>query len=95
MALAINCIEVDCKDPNKCPCKQVPGKTIQHFEIPQLMDGLGKDAILYIGSTDRTTSYRVYFNLEAVKFQKYRRRDFNKPYVYIEKTPNENNMYDG
>lgn len=95
LALAINCVEVDCKDPNKCPCKGLPGKTIQHFEIPQLMDGLGRDAILYIGSTDRTTSYRVYFNLEAVKYQKYRRRDINKPYVYIEKTPNEHNMYDG
>ena len=96
LAYAINCIEVDCKDPNKCPCKDVPGnKKIQHFEIPQLMDGIGRDAIIYIGSTDREVSYRVYYNLEAVRFQKYRRKDINKPYVYIEKTPNEHNMYDG
>lgn len=95
LAFAINCIPVDCKDPNKCPCKPIMGKTIQHFEIPQLMDGLGRDAILYIGSTDRTTSYRVYFSQEAVKYEKYRKRGNNKPYIYIEKTPNENGMYDG
>jgi len=95
LAFSLNCIEVDCKDPNKCPCKSVPGTLIQHFEIPQLMDGIGRDALLYIGSTDRTTSYRVYYNLKAAEYQKYRRRDVHKPYVYIEKTPNENNMYDG
>ena len=86
---------MDCKDPNKCPCKNISGKTIQHFEIPQLMDGIGRDALIYVGSTDRTNSFRVYYNLEAIKYQKYRRKDINKPYVYIEKTPNEHNMYDG
>ena len=95
LALAINCVEVDCKDPNKCPCKSLPGELIQHFEIPQLMDGLGRDAILYLGSTDRTTSYKIYFSQEAVKYQKYRKRGIDKPYVYIEKTPNENGLYDG
>ena len=95
LALAINCIPVDCKDPNKCPCRSVSGEKIQHFEIPQLMDSLGKDAIIFIGSTDRAASYKVYFSREAVGFQKYSKRNQFKPYVYIEKTPNENGMYDG
>lgn len=95
LAIAINCIEVDCKDQNKCTCKALPNKIGQHFEIPQLLGGLGKDAILFIGSTDRSISYKVYYNLESSKFHQYKRKNSNKPYVYIEKTPNENGMYDG
>ena len=59
------------------------------------MTGLGRDAVIFVGSVDRTVSYRVYYNLEAIKYQKYRRRDTDRPYVYIEKTPNANGMYDG
>lgn len=96
MALSINCIPIDCKDPSRCPCSEgISANHIQHFEIPQLMEGLGKDAIIYVGSTDRAVSYKVYFNKEAIKYQKYKRRDNNRPYVYIERTPNENGMYDG
>jgi hypothetical protein len=40
---AINCIEVDCKDSTKC-CTKV-GKSEMHFEIPQLVSGIGGDAI--------------------------------------------------
>lgn len=95
LAYAINCIDIDCSDANKCSCKTLPVKNAQHFEIPQLIDTLGKDAIIYIGSTDRKVSYNVYFNLEAAEYQKYKKTRIHKPYVYIEKTPNENNMYDG
>lgn len=93
---AINCVQVDCKDQNKCPCRDPKVvKRAKHFEIPPLADGLGEDAISFIGSTDRTNSFRVYFNLEAANYNKYRTRNADKPYVYIEKTPNENGMYDG
>ena len=95
LAYSINCIEIDCANQNKCPCKDIPAKYVQHFEIPKLMTGLGRDAIVFIGSVDRAVSYRVYYNLEAIKYQKYRRRDADRPYVYIEKTPNANGMYDG
>lgn len=95
LALSINCIPVNCADINKCPCKSIPGKMVQHFEIPQLADGLGDGAIIYIGSIDKEFSYRVYYNLESIKFQKYRKRgNVNQPYVYIEKAPNNNGMYD-
>lgn len=97
LMIAINCVEVDCKDQNKCPiCIDVDNpKMAKHFEIPQLIDGLGASAISFIGSTDREQSYKVYFSKDAVKFNKYKRRKQDKPYVYIEKTPNENGMYDG
>lgn len=91
---AINCIPVDCADPSKC-CNIPSGKSQLHFEIPRLMDDLGEVAINYIGSTDRTTSYDVYFNRDAMKMHSHKRRGADKPYVYIEKTPNANGKYDG
>lgn len=100
MMVAINCVEVDCKDQNKCSCMSslANAKMAKHFEIPQLMPGLGADALAFVGSTDRSNAFRVYYNLEAIKYQqhyqKYRRRQNPKPFVYVEKTPNENGMYD-
>ena len=94
MMSAINCIPVDCADPSKC-CNMSSGKSQLHFEIPRLMDDLGEVAINYIGSTDRTTSYDVYFNRDAIKMHSHKRRGADKPYVYIEKTPNVNGKYDG
>ena len=93
-AMAINCVDLDCKDPSKC-CANPSGKQAMHFEIPRLMEDLGEAAIIYVGSTDRTHPYKVYTRPEAMKFHKYKTRNSSKPYVYIEKTPNENNMYDG
>ena len=100
MMTAINCVEVDCKDQNKCSCMSslANAKMAKHFEIPQLMPGLGADALAFVGSTDRSRAFKVYYNLEAIKYQqyyqKYRKRSTPKPFVYIEKTPNENGMYD-
>ena len=100
MMVAINCIEVDCKDQNKCSCisSLANAKMAKHFEIPQLMPGLGSDALMFVGSTDRSNAFKIYYNLEAIKYQqhyqKYRKRPNPKPFVYVEKTPNENGMYD-
>ena len=100
MMVAINCVEVDCKDQNKCSCisSLANAKMAKHFEIPQLMPGLGADALAFVGSTDRSHAFKVYYNLEAIKYQqyyqKYRKRYTPKPFVYVEKTPNENGMYD-
>lgn len=100
MMTAINCIEVDCKDQNKCSCMSslANAKMAKHFEIPQLMPGLGADALAFVGSTDRSHTFKVYYNLEAIKYQryyqKYRKRYNPKPFVYVEKTPNKNGMYD-
>lgn len=95
LASSINCIEVDCKDQNKCSCKEIScSKVNKHFEIPMLVSGLGKEAIQYIGSTDKTNSFKLYFSPEAIKYQKYRRRT-DRPYVYLDTTPNEHNMCDG
>ena len=100
MIVAINCVEVDCKDQNKCSCisSLANAKMAKHFEIPQLMPGLGSDALMFVGSTDRSNSFKIYYNLEAIKYQqhyqRYRKKPNPKPFVYVEKTPNENGMYD-
>lgn len=93
LAIALNCVSVDCADPAKC-CSP-SGKTQLHFEIPQLMDDIGEDAIKFIGSVDREVSYDVVFDKNQIKSRKYRRIGGDVPYVYIEKTPNENGFYDG
>lgn len=96
LMVAINCIPVDCEDPTKCTCNKLgTSRLVQHFEIPQLMEGLGHDALVFVGSADRSISYDVYYDKSLTDSHKYRRRGSNKPYVYIERTPNENNMYDG
>lgn len=97
LLMSINCVDVDCKSLDKCPvCK--PGNpsalNIQHFEIPQIINDFGSEAIEFIGSTDKSDPYKIYTST-SFKYHKYKRRGADRPYVYIETTPNENNMYDG
>ena len=50
LLLAVNCVPVDCKDLDRCPCKEF-GDPIAHFEIPQIVNDFGNEAISYLGST--------------------------------------------
>lgn len=93
--MSINCIPVDCKALDKCPCnKDNYSEPIAHFEIPQLVNGIPNGAISYIGSVDKQIPFKLYTST-AFRFHKYKRRGQNKPFIYLETTPNENNMYDG
>lgn len=95
-AYAINCIPVDCKSLEGC-CDEalnISGK-IPHFEIPPIVNDLGERAIIYMGSTDRQVRFKVYTSPQAVKYQKYKQRRANKPFVYLSTFPNENGNYDG
>jgi hypothetical protein len=95
LLMGIHCIDVDCKSLDKCPCSGPNYSTpIAHFEIPQIVNDLAAEAIEYIGSIDRKIPFKV-FTSTAYQYDKYARRGGNKPTVYIETTPNENNMYDG
>jgi hypothetical protein len=96
--MSINCVEVDCKSLESCPPCSEPNpyeEKFYHFEIPQVVNDFASDAIEYIGSTDKKTRFKVYTDVNSFKYHKYLRRGANKPYVYIETTPNENNMYNG
>lgn len=100
---AITCIPVDCADINKCCAvrddgtKEVSneaGSRIPHFEIPQLLNDFGDDAIQFIGSTNREIQFKVYTD-KSYLMHKYKMVGKDKPYVFIDTTPNANNMYDG
>ena len=95
---AINCIQVDCKDLDRCNCNSSYVGTPQlHFTIPQIMaDIFGSDCIDYIGSTDRQLPFTIYTTMRNMQiYSKYRRRAKNKPFVYIDTTPNNEGKIDG
>lgn len=92
--MSINCIDIDCKSLDKCDCGTDLTTPELHFQIPQLINDFAEDAIEYIGSINREVEFKVYTD-KSFRYHKYKRRGSNKPFVYIETTPNENNMYDG
>ena len=95
--LSINCIQVDCKNIERCRCNTYDSYSEQpmaHFEIPQILNDYGNLSIDYIGSTDRQLPFVFYTSATAFRYHKYRKRGNNKPYVWIDTTPNENGMYD-
>lgn len=98
LLLAINCIDVDCKDLERCSlCKSNADcpKPIAHFEIPQLVMDYGITPISYIGTTDRMSPFTYYTSPYTFNYyRKYRRRGKNKPFVFIDVAPNENGMLD-
>lgn len=91
---SLNCIETDCKDLSKC-CESTGSTPQLHFEIPQIINDFGEKAIDFIGSTDKNIKFKVYTNPSIFKYHQYKTRGANKPYVFIDTTPNEHNMYDG
>lgn len=95
--ISVNCIPVDCKDLERCRCRNVDecfSTPTAHFEIPQIVNDYGALSIDYIGSSDRQLPFIYYTSLANYRNHKYRKRGKNKPYVWIDTTPNENGMYD-
>ena len=93
LMMSINCIDIDCKSLDKCPCGSDLTQPELHFELPQIINDFGEEAIEYIGSTNREQTFKVYTS-KSFRYHKYLRRGSHKPFVYVETTPNENNMYD-
>lgn len=98
LVMAINCIPVDCDTLDKCRCNGTAcGTPTAHFQIPQiLLDfGLG-NSIKYIGSSDRQHPFLVYtHNIDKIKnIQKYRKRGKNRPWVFVDVTPNSEGLID-
>ena len=95
LMMSINCIPVDCKSLDKCPCDgPVYSEPVAHFEIPQTINDVFGSAFDFLGSVDKQIDFVIYTN-QSYKNHKYKRRGANKPYVYIETSPNGNNLYDG
>ena len=96
LLIAINCVDVDCKSLERCKCGTIreDDTLVAHFEIPQLISYYGKQAIDYIGSVDRQNKFQVITSLTELENRKYKKRETNKPYVWIDFSPNENGMLD-
>lgn len=98
LLMSLNCIPVDCDTLDKCGCNRIScGKPTAHFQIPQIIFDYGLNtAIKYIGSTDKQNPYLVYTkSIDKIKiYQKYRKRGKNKPWVYIDVTPNSQGLLD-
>lgn len=98
LVMSINCVPVDCDTLDKCKCGgSVCGTPTAHFQIPQLLSDYGLNkSIKYIGSSDRQHSFYFYTKpIEQIKtYQKYRKRGKNKPWVYIDVTPNSQGLID-
>lgn len=99
LLMSLNCIPVDCDSLDKCGCNATNcgSDPMAHFQIPQLLFDYGlKKAIYYIGSTDKQHPYIVYtkpFDVMST-IQKYRKRGKDKPWVYIDVTPNQEGLLD-
>lgn len=95
LLLSINCINVDCKDLENCKCDpNYQGTITAHFQIPQILNDYDQQSVYYIGTTDKQQPFLVYTSPLQWKYHKYRKRGLNKPYVWIDTTPNENGMND-
>lgn len=99
LLVSINCIPVDCDSLDKCGCNasNCGSDPMAHFQIPQLLFDYGlKKSIYYLGTTDKQNPFIVYtkpFNIIKT-IQKYRKRGKNKPWVYIDVTPNQDGLLD-
>ena len=75
LLIAINCVDVDCESLERCKCKASVGDTlVAHFQIPQLIHDFGKQAIEYIGSTDRMNPFQIVTSLTELETRQYRKR---------------------
>ena len=98
LLMSLNCVPVDCDTLDKCKCRgTVCGEPTAHFQIPQVLFdfGLGS-SIKYIGSSDKQHPFLVYTRpIDKIKtYQKYRKRGKNKPWVYVDVTPNGDGLID-
>lgn len=99
LLMSINCIPVDCGSLDKCNCNasNCGSDPVAHFQIPQLLFDYGlKKAIYYIGSTDKQHPFIVYTKPMDIlsTIQKYRKRGKNRPWVYVDVTPNQEGLLD-
>lgn len=91
---SVPCIQVDCKSIDKCCTTPSYSKPSAHFEVPQLANDFGEQGIQYLGSVNQQIPFKVYLD-HQFKYHNLKITGKHRPFVYIDTTPNENNMYDG
>lgn len=94
LMITIGSLSVDYRPMDKTVDKINKTQNQPHFECPQIVLGNGIDSISYIGTVDRGVNF-VLYTTTSFQYHKYQRRGSDRPYVFIDPTPNYNNMYDG
>lgn len=96
LLVPISCLTLNCYPIEKCPsvCTTVAtGTTFLHFEIPRIIQDFGDEAIEYIGSKDRMNPFKIYTDNGFIH-NKFRPRRSEKPYVWVDTVPNNNDKFD-
>ena len=99
LLMSINCIPVDCDSLDKCRCNKsnCGSDPVAHFQIPQLIFDFGLNkAVYYVGSPDKTRPFKIYtkpYHLIST-IQKYKKRGKDKPWIFIDITPNQEGLLD-
>lgn len=98
LAMSISCLSVDCESLTKCcSLNALDIDKVRHVEVPQIVNDYGDKSILFVGSADGMHSYTIYKD-SSYKYHKYRSGRSKsrkiKPYVWVDVTPNQNNMND-
>lgn len=90
--MSLRGLVVTCSDIERF-CNITSSSNIKKVEIPQIITSIERP-IDYFGTTDMMYNYRVYTDVNCFVDNKYRRARNDKPYVWIDTTPNTNNMND-
>jgi len=96
LLITIPCLALECFPIERCPAScgvTKAGTNYLHFELPQIIQDFGEEAIDFIGSKDHMNPFKVYLDNSFI-YNKYRTRRSNKPYVWVDTTPNRNGKYD-
>ena len=88
----MRCVPTDCETLDRCCIGSEYDDVQLHFEIPPIVDI--PEAILYIGSTDLQTPFKVYTDSSFIKLHKYKIRGAKKPFVFIDTKLNSKGMMD-
>ncbi len=92
LAVSLRCVPTDCETLDRCCLKSDYDMTQLHFEIPPIVDI--PEAVVYVGSTDLQTPFKVYTNPVQIQTHKYKTRGSKKPFVFIDTNLNSRGMMD-
>lgn len=92
LSISLRCVTTDCETIDRCCIGSDYDQKQLHFEIPPIVDI--PEAIVYIGSTDLQTPFKVYTDPSLIKLHKYKTRGSDKPFVFIDTNLNSRGMMD-
>lgn len=96
LMISLKCIPVDCKSIDRCRCSESScSKPMAHFVVPQIFSDAGNEPLInYIGSVNMQRPFLTFTDVLSMNYSVYSRRGSKYPRVWIDTTPNCDNLYD-